>query len=219
MISIHKALAGLDYLPVFLSARSKISIHKALAGLDRIQCGTKEGITDFNPQGPRGPRLGWEYSIGGNAGISIHKALAGLDLEPSLCAHGLIHFNPQGPRGPRLGFGILIPCRTVDFNPQGPRGPRRAKSLCCSCSIDFNPQGPRGPRLLTGPWWSSRNIFQSTRPSRASTDSGQEIPIYYWISIHKALAGLDTKAGIEKLYTKISIHKALAGLDDGGNKK
>ena len=74
-------------------------------------------------------------------------------------------------------------------------------------------------KALAGLDWDGSTVlaemqgFQSTRPSRASTDSGQEIPIYYWISIHKALAGLDTKAGIEKLYTKISIHKALAGLD------
>ena len=56
--------------------------------------------------------------------------------------------------------------------------------------------------------------FQSTRPSRASTiakELGLKSAI---ISIHKALAGLDSKhhsklSGV----LHISIHKALAGLD------
>ncbi len=34
--------------------------------------------------------------------------------------------------------------------------------------------------------------FQSTRPSRASTDNGDELEEFTEISIHKALAGLDT---------------------------
>ena len=97
MISIHKALAGLDYLPVFLSARSKISIHKALAGLDRIQCGTKEGITDFNPQGPRGPRRFTDIHGGTHRIISIHKALAGLDITFKLFTEGVVQFQSTRP--------------------------------------------------------------------------------------------------------------------------
>ena len=79
IISIHKALAGLD---IILSRRrgvGGISIHKALAGLDncpgrisRISSGFQSTrpsrastcktcwraacSSDFNPQGPRGPR-------------------------------------------------------------------------------------------------------------------------------------------------------------------
>ena len=56
-----------------------ISIHKALAGLD---CGLLHRMRkcgNFNPQGPRGPRQNPmpQYEI--DTGISIHKALAGLD--------------------------------------------------------------------------------------------------------------------------------------------
>ena len=62
--------------------------------------------------------------------------------------------------------------------------------------------------------WDSKLIFQSTRPSRASTAyrglSNTEIAI----SIHKALAGLDEDAILDTcLLDAISIHKALAGLD------
>ncbi len=57
LISIHKALAGLDFsYPILWKLRS-ISIHKALAGLDRA-------ILDI---------------LSAFADISIHKALAGLD--------------------------------------------------------------------------------------------------------------------------------------------
>ena len=55
----------------------------------------------------------------------------------------------------------------------------------------FNPQGPRGPRLV-GVWHcDSVAVFQSTRPSRASTDYQDVDFRHECISIHKALAGLD----------------------------
>ena len=80
-------------------------------------------------------------------------------------------------------------------------------------------------------------IFQSTRPSRASTGCRYGCGWDIWISIHKALAGLDgykvlddeelyqfqstrpsrasTRAKTPKTQTAdISIHKALAGLDE-----
>ena len=57
LISIHKALAGLDHIPGYLiNPPVLISIHKALAGLDTL-----------------------ERRIRKTKRISIHKALAGLD--------------------------------------------------------------------------------------------------------------------------------------------
>ena len=103
-ISIHKALAGLDALPAMLHFLSFfISIHKALAGLDfcmvklsilhpifqstrpsRASTVNSSGLScincDFNPQGPRGPRLEYSLALLDSDMISIHKALAGLDL-------------------------------------------------------------------------------------------------------------------------------------------
>ena len=60
-------------------------------------------------------------------------------------------------------------------------------------------------------------IFQSTRPSRASTvqcDTRYDRPM---ISIHKALAGLDLYPFLMSISSPISIHKALAGLDSKFN--
>ena len=58
LISIHKALAGLDFTISDVSwTFDKISIHKALAGLDTGKGVASFGVPDFNPQGPRGPRL------------------------------------------------------------------------------------------------------------------------------------------------------------------
>ena len=100
----------------------------------------------------------------------------------------------------------------------------------------FNPQGPRGPRRIPNILEPVIRKFQSTRPSRASTDLAGYVPAFGWISIHKALAGLDedvpalkpqapdfnpqgprgprqVKTFGEDGLERISIHKALAGLD------
>ena len=61
-----------------------ISIHKALAGLDDSQVCSPERDKDFNPQGPRGPRLPY----------------ASVDQNGP-------YFNPQGPRGPRRTFRLF----------------------------------------------------------------------------------------------------------------
>ncbi len=91
-ISIHKALAGLDPLMVFLALSGTISIHKALAGLDRSA-----------------------LYLGYLAYISIHKALAGLDGLFRECAGGRENFNPQGPRGPRQQNYPTIPPHPPNF--------------------------------------------------------------------------------------------------------
>ena len=56
-----------------------ISIHKALAGLDVLLLIVQYLHFYFNPQGPRGPRRIQPTSGNGCCPISIHKALAGLD--------------------------------------------------------------------------------------------------------------------------------------------
>ena len=101
---------------------------------------------------------------------------------------------------------------------------------------NFNPQGPRGPRRVRIHMLIVSHTFQSTRPSRASTNHTSIAVINIRISIHKALAGLDVYDVIIRLEPKnfnpqgprgprlseirpgmlvdvISIHKALAGLD------
>ena len=93
-ISIHKALAGLDflgrgvihYLIRFQSTRPS----RASTG---HQFGFPPNTSDFNPQGPRGPRRS--------------HALTSL-----LCAH---YFNPQGPRGPRQQNYPTIPPHPPNF--------------------------------------------------------------------------------------------------------
>ena len=145
MISIHKALAGLDHRIGDLEKEREISIHKALAGLDPLH-----------------------WFLLNCYFISIHKALAGLDGSPVLYFLFRYDFNPQGPRGPRL-FACFSIREVKNFNPQGPRGPRP------------NPMWYKG----------GDNRFQSTRPSRASTVGRRWFPMSTYISIHKALAGLD----------------------------
>ena len=56
-------------------------------------------------------------------------------------------------------------------------------------------------------------LFQSTRPSRASTEVRVLETAQKYISIHKALTGLDTFLKNTHNSLNISIHKALTGLD------
>ena len=147
--------------------------------------------TDFNPQGPRGPRRVSKNVTLFAYCISIHKALAGLDTAfPGGRWHRL-YFNPQGPRGPRrctatrLSLGARFQstrpsrastCGAVFFIPifrfQSTRPSRASTSgnlLHFSILCNFNPQGPRGPRLCSRYTDRLSIRFQSTRPSRAST--------------------------------------------------
>ena len=58
-------------------------------------------------------------------------------------------------------------------------------------SLHFNPQGPHGPRHTTSRQFPASRLFQSTRPSRASTINNCHFFHILPISIHKALTGLD----------------------------
>ena len=130
--------------------RWSISIHKALAGLDYC-CPASCGIPRyFNPQGPRGPRPVPREGPMRPLPISIHKALAGLDHILSVNRWLESDFNPQGPRGPRRLRASGSPSLSY-FNPQGPRGPRPHHAAMGPETRNFNPQGPRGPRQQNYP--------------------------------------------------------------------
>ena len=125
---------------------------------------------DFNPQGPRGPR---QSCFGRETGRTRD-------------------FNPQGPRGPRRCAGSSLHCIPGFQSTRPSRASTSAGALCFLHIGDFNPQGPRGPRLqiqgtslfshisihkalagLDGAYVKLMEVilrFQSTRPSRASTD-------------------------------------------------
>ena len=191
-----------------------ISIHKALAGLD---CGLLHRMRkcgNFNPQGPRGPRQNPmpQYEI--DTGISIHKALAGLDYvsvafwPPGLlisihkalagldwAAHGSntckyisIHKALAGLDQAAVtalemtAISIHKALAGLDFSEtliigdsskfQSTRPSRASTNAMFNAADDindFNPQGPRGPRLSTKSKFPGKPEFQSTRPSRAST--------------------------------------------------
>ena len=117
----------------------------------------------------------------------------------------LVHFNPQGPRGPRhncwprhSGYN--------NFNPQGPRGPRQRLELHVSLERLF--QSTRPSRASTGlrNWYSRQARFQSTRPSRASTRMTRCTLTKILISIHKALAGLDSKTIQQSLHIPLTFY-------------
>ena len=93
-----------------------------------------------------------------------------------------------------LDYMMLIQATSFHyFNPQGSREPRRFKEIIFAAVGNFNPQGSREPRLLLISEVFYSLLFQSTRLSRASTKTTFN-PLYdITISIHKALASLDSK--------------------------
>ena len=109
--------------------------------------------------------------------------------------------------------------RLLNFNPQGPRGPRRIriKQLISKALISIH-------KALAGLDFSSYTrlgtvrIFQSTRPSRASTWFGSDEQGWYYIfqSTRPSRASTADRQG-QAEGQKISIHKALAGLDHNSN--
>ena len=124
--------------------------------------------------------------------ISIHKALASLDIMTCTIVAGMTDFNPQGSREPRRreperlshrpfisihkalasldGYVPSPAAGAQDFNPQGSREPRLDWHAGARPSHHFNPQGSREPR---------HNL-------------SAQCHIIVDISIHKALASLDS---------------------------
>ena len=214
-ISIHKALAGLDIDYVINMAKAIISIHKALAGLDIRRRTMAGNYTNFNPQGPRGPRRG--------------RRIRG---------HGWYDFNPQGPRGPRRTdwFNKLEDSQFQSTRPS--RASTRQSGTLYYMVIDFNPQGPRGPRqdifqsyhmpvgisihkALAGLdipddlSIQSSEEFQSTRPSRASTSKmPRRLSNWSYFNPQGPRGPRPFYIVLNLKYLIISIHKALAGLDN-----
>ena len=80
-ISIHKALAGLDPSQEIYSDCFSNFNPQGPRGPRRHPPGSPDHGGDFNPQGPRGPRRGEDTLRWMRWSISIHKALAGLEIK------------------------------------------------------------------------------------------------------------------------------------------
>ena len=202
--STRPSRASTKYCPYAFTS-FKISIHKALAGLDLIILGGRRGIGHFNPQGPRGPRLSQTMVVCIRHLFQSTRPSRASTQQRNCLTSLFFDFNPQGPRGPRLSNKDLLSV-SVNFNPQGPRGPRRARTAVLHWAEDFNPQGPRGPRRRKVPDMDYICEFQSTRPSRASTFCLCRSGCCRIISIHKALAGLDSKTIQQSLHIPLTFY-------------
>ena len=123
----------------------------------------------------------------------VCKALASLDQIWLNYSVGFSDFNPQGSREPRHvvsracvgGYGISIHKALASLDV--------TLELKSEVTGDFNPQGSREPRQLKVYHNHCHSLFQSTRLSRASTLIRQPAGAPLMISIHKALASLDSK--------------------------
>ena len=169
------------------------------------------------------------------------------------------YFNPQGPRGPRPSSrtGSIICLKFQSTRPsRASTGFTRALANLFPISIHkalagldrvlppplprcrhFNPQGPRGPRLVRKAQEAADQLFQSTRPSRASTrkQPGRNraggnfnpqgprgprpstiirYPRFTLFQSTRPSRASTSSWRSWRCWDKISIHKALAGLDD-----
>ena len=124
--------------------------------------------------------------------ISIHKALTGLDILCRCHDHLCQNFNPQGPHGPRPPPRLPLKIPRY-FNPQGPHGPRRLILDLLGKGGIFQSTRPSRASTMASSSLKLGIKFQSTRPSRASTVIGIDNQLSRGISIHKALTGLDMK--------------------------
>ena len=170
---------------------------------------------NFNPQGSREPRLNRTRRIGTQSRfqstrlsrastcgqpvsqlgtkISIHKALASLDIS-CLCftCNPLIsiHKALASLDGPRHRDKALV----LNFNPQGSREPRRSAISSLTDSSGF--QSTRLSRASTYMYESNKPIAFNFNP-QGSREPRQHVLVlavkHFLISIHKALASLDSK--------------------------
>ena len=82
---------------------------------------------------------------------------------------------------------------------------------------NFNPRSPSGLRLRTIRDLTSVQLFQSTQPEWAATDSYVDYPLFGFISIHAARVGCDGEKHNTYNYGDISIHAARVGCDQHYN--
>ena len=149
-------------------AATWISIHAPREGSDRRPLLPLRHLLNFYPRSPRGERL--------HAGQQL--------------AHILAHFYPRSPRGERLFEQCNFP-RIQHFYPRSPRGERRDLTFQSLEWQDFYPRSPRGERLSISLFWTTRQRFLSTLPTRGATH--QPAPEEDWIriSIHAPHEGSD----------------------------
>ena len=169
MISIHKALASLDYrLSPWVTSRSYFNPQGSREPRRWRSGNSLSWAGYFNPQGSREPRRNVqtatqvisEFQSTRLSRASTWSGSAFIDAE---------HFNPQGSREPRP-----IRCWTMrsctNFNPQGSREPRHLVVDTCveHLSISIHKALASLDPVLYTPGQTGYR-FQSTRLSRAST--------------------------------------------------
>ena len=147
LISIHKALAGLDF-----SSYTRLGTVRIFQSTRPSRASTWFGSDEqgwyYIFQSTRPSRASTADRQGQAEGqkISIHKALAGLDHNSNETRNAHKDFNPQGPRGPRRIKEVIICMSQCISIHKALAGLDKTAMYWTIKRTDFNPQGPRGPR-------------------------------------------------------------------------
>ena len=124
----------------------------------------------FNPRFPHGE---WR--------LQVAEKMINKEFQPTLRFCGITG-NWISTHAPLAGSDSLTGWASrsgYNFNPRSPRGERRDLSLDAEVLAYFNPRSPRGERLDMLTRGASRDVFQSTLPSRGATSRRKSKGIWY----------------------------------------
>ena len=152
-----------------MEATHYISIHKALTGLDSALSGLVPGNIKFQSTRPSRASTSFQYHC---RTYILFQSTRPSRASTRGCPSIRLSWKFQSTRPSRASTysGQLAENVIRDFNPQGPHGPRPWEDNGPAVLEYFNPQGPHGPRHERIGIILNKTGFQSTRPSRASTN-------------------------------------------------
>ena len=126
----------------------RISIHKALAGLDDAKAENIVTSYNFNPQGPRGPRLLDRKSYLLSKQFQSTRPSRASTRNRKLAFPGELEFQSTRPSRASTPWNPAFTAFPSISIHKALAGLDHSLSFFPSLSNYFNPQGPRGPRLL-----------------------------------------------------------------------
>ena len=109
-----------------------------------------------------------------NADISIHAPHTGRDYQRGYVSRLADPISIHAPHTGRDCSQYQPVPKTSYFNPRAPYGARRGLESGSPSAQNFNPRAPYGARRVVSPnSLGNSGVFQSTRPIRGATSTGQ----------------------------------------------
>ncbi|EFR40816.1 hypothetical protein HMPREF9162_2208 [Selenomonas sp. oral taxon 137 str. F0430] len=144
----------------------------------------------FNPRAPCGARRSTHMDIGARAGFNP-RAPCGARHPVKPCNYYIVSVSIHAPRAGRDALVLLL-CIPKYVSIHAPRAGRDLLGAgIMQRRESFNPRAPCGARRGSLYLGAGRYKFQSTRPVRGATGSGESLGDVIGVSIHAPRAGRD----------------------------